>query len=293
MYFFYLLAAVGIGFGIFFVLCDLFKVPAYKTSATMRSAERLYNTKEVKINSVLEEVAKWLTKYIHLRDHKRAQMQANLNTARMTISPERFTADCIVKAGVIGCLAIPAFPISPIVSVLILAVAVVYYFNIFAELEHRVKAHRDAVEFELVQMIFTIGQVLRHSRDVIQMLENYREIAGEEMKQELDITLADMKSGNQEQAISRMEIRVGSLMMSDVCRGLISIIRGEDTTAYWISLQAKFTEHQRDFLKRKAEKIPAKVNRLSMTMLFAFMGLWLTLFVVQMVNSLGDMFTGL
>lgn len=293
MYFFYLLAAIGVGVGVFMVLLDLFKVPSYKTSATMRSAERLYNTKEMKINSVLEELAKWLTKYIHLRDHKRAQIQANLNTARMMISPERFTADCIVKAGVVGCLAIPVLPISPILSVLILVVAVIYYFNLLQELKHRVKAHRDTVEFELVQMIFTIGQVLRNSRDVIQMLQNYREIAGEEMKQELDITLADMLSGNQEQAISRMEIRVGSLMMSDVCRGLISIIRGEDTTAYWISLQLKFTEHQRDLLKRKAEKIPARVNRLSMAMLFAFMGLWLTLFVVQMVNSLGNMFTGM
>lgn len=293
MYFFYLLAAIGVGLGVFLVLCDLFKVPSYKTSATMRSAERLYNTKEMKINSVLEEVAKWIAKYIHMRDHKRAQMQADLNTARMTISPERFVANCLVKAGVIGCLAIPLLPMLPLGSLIVLVGAVVYYFNLTSELKHRVKAHRDAVEFELVQMIFTISQVLKHSRDVIQMLENYREIAGEEMKQELDITLADMLSGNQEQAISRMEIRVGSLMMSDVCRGLISIIRGEDTTAYWISLQSKFTEHQRDMLKRKAEKIPAKVNRLSMVLLFTFMILWLVLLVMQMAGSLGDMFVGM
>lgn len=293
MYFFYMLAAVGIGVGVFMVLLDLFKVPSYKTSATMRNAERLYNTKEMKINSVLEEVAKWIAKYIHLRDHKRAQMQADLNTARMTISPEQFTANCIVKAGVVGCLGIPLLPMFPLGSLAALVAAAVYYINLTSELKHRVKAHRDAVEFELVQMIFTIGQVLRHSRDVIQMFENYREIAGEEMKQELDITLADMLSGNQEQAISRMEIRVGSTMMSDVCRGLISIIRGEDTTVYWISLQAKFTEHQRDILKRKAEKIPAKVNRLSMVLLFTFMILWLALLMLQMAGSLGDMFTGL
>ena len=39
--------------------------------------------------------------------------------------------------------------------------------------------------------------------------------AGREMKHELDITVADMKSGNYEAAITRLEARVGSAMMND------------------------------------------------------------------------------
>ena len=169
-------------------------------------------------------------------------------------------------------------------------VAVIYYFVLMRELRKKVNAHRQAVEMELVQMIFTIERVLMHSRNVMQMLENYREIAGEDMKQEINITLADMFTGNHEQAISRLEIRVGSMMMSDVCRGLISVIRGDDTTAYWINLQQKFTEHQRSQLKQKAEKIPQRVNRLSMALLFAFMALWLGAIILEMADSLGAMF---
>ena len=46
------------------------------------------------------------------------------------------------------------------------------------------------------------------------------------MKRELDITTADMKSGNYETALTRLETRIGSPMLSDVVRGLISVIRG-------------------------------------------------------------------
>lgn len=289
----YFLSGIAMASGVFLVLADLLKLTTYKTSATMRAMERHYVTKESRINSVLEEVATWLAGILRIRDYKRAQMLANLNTARMSISPEQFMANCIVKAGVVACLGIPLLPIFPIGSGVMVLFALLYYVNLMNELPHRVKAHREAVEFELVQMIFTIERVLLHSRNVIQMLENFADIAGDEMKQELRITLADMKSGNQEQAISRMEVRVGSMMMSDVCRGLISVLRGDDTTAYWISLQQKFSEHQRDILKQKAAKVPAKVSRLSMTLLFTFLIFWLVALVIQMAGSLGGLFGGM
>ena len=204
-----------------------------------------------------------------------------------------YTANCIVKAGVVALLAIPLLPISPIISLVVALFAVIYYFDLQKELQRKVAKHRAAVEFELVQMIFTVERVLQHNRNVILMLQNYREIAGPEMKQELDITLADMLSGNHEQALSRMEIRVGSVMMSDVCRGLISVLRGDDTASYWTNLQQKFSEHQRDMLKRKAEKIPVKVNRLSMALLFAFMALWLGVLIIQMAGSFLELFNAI
>ena len=291
MFIFNLLSGVALGLGLFFIFCDIFKVPTYKTSSTMLGMERHYTNREAsRINSALDQVAIWLSKTIRLRDFKKAEIQTNLNTARMTVTPEMFISTCIVKAGVVAILALPLLPILPIASAVIALFAVVYYFDLVQELKRKVKKHRDAVEFELVQMIFTIERVLQHNRNVILMLQNYRDIAGPEMKQELDITIADMLSGNQEQALSRLEIRVGSIMMSDVCRGLISVIRGDDTAAYWVNLQQKFSAHQRDMLKQKAERIPARVNRLSMALLFAFMALWLGVLIIQMAGSFIEMF---
>lgn len=291
MYVLHFLTAMLFAGGLFFIFCDLFKVPTLRTSRTMIGMDKQFKNKEkTGINSSLDELAKWLSKRLRIRDYKKAQMQANLNTARLTITPEMYMATCIVKALVVAFLSLLVFPIFMVGGIVILVVAIGYYIYLMKELERKVDAHRKALEFELVRMIFTIERTLVHDRNVILMLQNFREIAGPDMKQELDITLADMLSGNHEQAISRMEVRVGSMMMSDVCRGLISVIRGDDTTAYWINLEQKFQEHQRSMLRSKAERIPHRISRLSMTMLFSFLALWLGVLIVQMIDSFSELF---
>ena len=59
--------------------------------------------------------------------------------------------------------------------------------------------------------------------------------------------------------------RVGSSMMSDVCRGLIGILRGDDKWMYWASLSLKFNDGKATAGLR-AQKVP-KGQRLSMCLL--------------------------
>ena len=61
---------------------------------------------------------------------------------------------------------------------------------------------------------------------MLNILKSYQRNAGHAMKRELEITIADMASGNEENALTRMESRIGSTMLSDVVRGLISVKRG-------------------------------------------------------------------
>ena len=122
------------------------------------------------------------------------------------------------------------------------------------------------------------------------MLESYAKNAGRYMKHELDITVADMKSGNYEAAITRLESRVGSAMMSDVCRGLIGILRGDDTEMYWASLSLKFNDIQRQQLRLQAQKVPRKVKRLSMCLLICFMLVYVVVILSQIMDSIGVLF---
>ena len=122
------------------------------------------------------------------------------------------------------------------------------------------------------------------------MLESYAKNADREMKHELDITVADMKSGNYEAAITRLEARVGSAMMSDVCRGLIGILRGDDTEMYWASLSLKFNDIQRQQLRLQAVRVPRKVKRLSMCLLICFMLVYVVVILSQIMDSIGVLF---
>ena len=155
----------------------------------------------------------------------------------------------------------------------------------------RIRAKRDKIEFELPRLVFTIEKTLKHNRDVLYMLESYAENAGVEMKNELKITAADMRSGNYGAAVTRLETRVGSSMMSDVCRGLIGILRGDDTAVYRSSPAIKFNDVQRQQLRLEAQKVPKEVKRLSMCLLICFMLIYVVVILEQIVSSMGILFS--
>ena len=130
----------------------------------------------------------------------------------------------------------------------------------------------------------------KEGKDIEFILDNYKENAGEELKSELEITVADMRSGNYEAALTRLESRIGSSMMSDVTRGLIGVLRGDDTAVYWQSLGVKFSDYQRQLLKQQAQKVPSKVKRLSMCLLFCFMLIYIVVIGMAVVDGIGVMF---
>ena len=65
---------------------------------------------------------------------------------------------------------------------------------------------------EIPRFALTVGQSLENDRDVLKILTSYRRVAGKDFGAELDQTIADMKTGNYENALIRFETRIGSPM---------------------------------------------------------------------------------
>lgn len=285
-----MIIGILVGAGLFYVLADLYAVPFYKTSKAVVSLSKQQKGKTSGLDVWLKGFATWLSEHLKLNELKRAQLEADLKTAQMDISPEMFQANAIVKALLIGVFAIPTFFIFPLLCPVILFLAVFLYGREIRSVSVRIKSKRGKIEYELPRLVFTIEKTLKHNRDVLYMIESYAENAGEEMKHELDITAADMRSGNYEAAITRLEARVGSSMMSDVCRGLIGILRGDDTEMYWASLSIKFSDIQRQQLRLEAQKVPRRVRRLSMCLLLCFMLIYIVVIVAQIMSSITVLF---
>lgn len=278
------------GVAVFYILADLFALPYLKTSKAVINLSKQQRDKTSGLDVWLKGLATALSKFIKINEFKKAQLEADLKTAQMDITPEMFKANAIVKALIIGVLAIPMAFIFPLLCPVIIFLAIFLYNLEIKSVSRRIKDKRQKIEYELPRLVFTIEKTLKHSRDVLYMLDSYRENAGKEMKHELDITVADMKSGNYEAAITRLEARVGSAQMSDVCRGLIGILRGDDTSLYWSSLAIKFNDIQRQQLRLQAQKIPKKVKRLSMCLLFCFMLIYIVVILSQIMSSIGVLF---
>ena len=278
------------GVGLFFILADVYAIPYYKTSKAVESLSKLQKEKTSGLDLWLGGIAGWLADRLPMDPFKRSQLEADLRTAQMDVTPEMFRANAIVKAMLVGIMAIPMAFIFPLLCPVVLFLSVFLYNMEIKSVSKRIQGKRAKIEYELPRLVFNIEKTLKHNRDVLYMLESYSKTAGPEMKHELDITAADMRSGNYEAAITRLESRVGSSMMSDVCRGLIGVLRGDDTEMYWASLAIKFSDAQRQQLRIQAQQVPRKVKRLSMCLLVCFMLIYVVVILAQIVNSLGVLF---
>lgn len=285
------IAGILVGIGMMYILLDVFKVPYLKTSKSVKTVSKKQREKTSSVDVWLGGIASSLAKIIRINEYKRAELLNDLRTARIDITPEQYKANAIVKAAVLGVFAIPMLFIFPLLSPVILIIAVVVYNIENKKASIKIKEKRQIIEYELPRFVSTVEKTLKHSRDVLYMLESYTQNAGEEFRDELNITIADMRSSNYEAAITRLEARIGSPMMSDVCRGLIGILRGDDMTIYWSTLSLKFADVHRQQLKQRAQKIPKKVKRLSIALLVCFMLIYVVVIMYQIIGSLGILFS--
>lgn len=278
------------GIGLFFILADCFRIPFCRASKAAAGLSKMQSRKISGFEIWLKDLASWISSKLRLNEYRRLQLESDLQTARMNISPERHMANAIIKAAIIGIFIVPVFFIFPLFTPIVLVLTIYMYQREYRGVSMRIRAKREAIEYELPRLVFAIDKTIRHNRDVLYILETYRENAGSELKHELNITVADMRSGNYEAALTRLESRVGSSMMSDVCRGLIGVLRGDDTAVYWASLSVKFADIQRQLLRMRAQKVPGKVKRLSLCLLFCFMLVYAVVIITEIMSSIGVLF---
>ena len=198
-----LIIGILFGAGIFLIVADLLRIPYIKTSIAINNMSKRQSKKTLFFELWLKDLAVWISKRIKMNEYKRMQLVSDLQTARVNIPPELHIANAIIKAGICGLLTIPAFFIFPLVAPIIIALAFAMYFKESKGIQQKIKARRTAIEYELPRLVFTIEKTLSHSRDVLSILDNYRENAGTELKYELSITVADMRSGNYESALTK------------------------------------------------------------------------------------------
>jgi len=109
-------------------------------------------------------------------------------------------------------------------------------------------------------------------------------------KRELEITTGDMKTGNIESALRRFETRINSSMLSDVIRGLVGVVSGNQNVVYFEMLSHDFKALEIQKLKAEVMKRPSKIKKYSMMLLGCFILTYLSVMFMQIIESMGDLF---
>lgn len=279
-----------IAVGLFLILADVLKLPAMGAGKAMLGAGKENKKAAKTVEAWLMTGAVKLSKYIRMDEYKRSRMANILKASGISMTPEVYTAYAITKSGAIALGALPCLFLLPLLAPVLLILTVLTYFQETKRADEQLREKREQVEGELPRFVATIEQTLKASRDVLAMIETYKKNAGPAFAHELDVLTADMRSSSYEAALTRFESRLNSPMLSDVVRGLIGVLRGDDSAVYFQMLAHDFKALELQRLKGQAQKIPPKIRIFSFIMLMCFLFTYLAIIALEIINSLGTMF---
>lgn len=286
-----LTAIILFGFAVYYLACAFADIPTSKTSKMMMMARKQQGIKAEKLLDVyITKIAGLLAPYLKLDRLKRNKLQSALNITGLELTPEVYTAKAWVTAGAVGLCAILIAPIIPLMTPILIGLAVALWFSTYYMAFDYVKKRRKLIEAEIPRFALTIGQNLENDRDVLKILTSYRRVAGKDFGVELDQTIADMLTSNYENALLHFETRIGSPMLSDIIRGLVGVLRGDDQRMYFKMICFDMRQIEQNNLKKEAAKRPQKIQKYSMMMLLCIMIIYLVVLCTEVLASLGAFF---
>jgi flagellar protein FlaJ len=284
------LFGVTLAAGLFFILLDVLRLPYLSTAKAMLNTTRAEKKAARSSEIYLMTFAVKLSRYIRMDEYRKHRLRNVLKATGMNMEPEIYQAYALVKAGAILLAVIPAGLVFPLLVPVMVFLSVMVYFKETKKADEKLSVKRAAVEKELPRFVASIEQELKASRDVLSIVESYKKNAGEAFAGELTMLAADMRSSSYEAALTRFEARLNSPMLSDITRGLIGALRGDDSTMYFQMLAHDFKQLELQRLKSEAQKIPPKIRVFSFLMLMCFLFTYLAIIAFEIIKSLGGMF---
>ncbi|MFI3326488.1 MAG: hypothetical protein R3Y35_09995 [Clostridia bacterium] len=283
-----LISCVFFGVAFYFISTSLLDVATVKASKTLVFAAKQQGQKRQKLlDFYINKFAETLSKIIKLDKLHYDKIKSVLFIAHINLSPEKYMAKAFVKSLLFSLISIPVTVISPLFSLVIIGLAVLLWFSEYFFAFDYVKKRKIIIEKEVPRFASTVAQSIESNKDILKILSSYRHVAGSEFAHELDITIADMKSSNYENALIRLETRVGSLLLSDVIRGLVGVLRGDNQEMYFKMICFDMRQIEQNNLKKEASLRPEKMKKYSMMMLLCIILIYAVVLSVEVMSSLG------
>lgn len=274
-------------YGFYYILKAILQVPDAKEVGRIRKA---FGHRE---NEWLLEWSMKLGSVLPISESGKKKLAIKLKAARIELAPQTFIARSLIKAMIPFCVFLILIYTTShfffaFIAVLFLALSISLFFKDFEEIEKIAKDRKKEIEWELPRFLDFIIQEFHYHRDIVRILERYKNNAGGMLKKELEVTVADMKSGNIENALIKMDARLGIASLSSIIRGLLSVIQGEDVIVYFQMLQhdLRLLEYQK--LKKIALKRPEKIFKYTALVFISFIAIYLVVFGVVIMKGVAE-----
>lgn len=250
------------GIAAYMIIATVLKLPTRKSVQILDKA-MLGNAKQVDF----ADLARKLAKHIKLDEFKKEKLERALELDPQGTTPEECMAQIYILSFLISLIGLVFILISKPMAIIGVLLGPVMGYLKYQEIFKKLKEHKASIEREIPRFAQSIHENLKVSRDVLAILTSYQSIANKALGYELEKTIADMKTSNYESALMRLDARIGSQNLSELIRGLIGALRGNDQTTYFEHLAYEMRHLEENMIRKEAMKRPDKMHILSMAML--------------------------
>lgn len=260
MFLLYIASTAGVAIGLYLILAGLFHLPTFATTKAAMNITKHSDKKVKKWDEVLLDISSQISKFIYIDSYKLKNLTSTLKNAEISIPPQTWLARCYVKFAFSLLTLVPCYFVIPILSPAVAVLAIRQLLIDLKSADKIVSNRRHEIEKDLPRFASSISQELKNTRNVLAILEGYKSSARPAFRKELLITIGDMKSGSQEVALNHLDSRVGSSMLSDVVRGLLGVLHGDDESNYFDILSHDLDLMEIHGMRLNYAKLPGKVG---------------------------------
>lgn len=262
----------------------IFRLPTGRITKTLKNAS-MGNQKRSG-SDINHQIAVLLSKIIVINEYKRNELEEKLAIADIDETPEVYKAQGFLIILEFGLLAILLATVFPVFAAAPIIIGFVMHRNHKNIVTNAVKDLQEQIDIDLPRFVYSMKQEMLVSHDVLTILERHKNDYSDHWRKQMSITVADMRSGNYEAALQRLEGRVGSTNLSEVVRGLIEMSHGSDMSVYWETLQVRFSEMRKAQLRKIVKKIPDKIHNLSLWLIGAMLSIYIVVLITQLAESM-------
>jgi hypothetical protein len=269
--------------GLYAIALEVFKIPSLARSGVVKSLMAEPNDRGV-LNDMVYGISKKLSAVLKLSPFKREELSGKLRALDMAITAEEYTATALTKAALTLLVIIPAIMTLPLLALAVIGAALVRYFTEMHRVDKLLAEKRKLFDREVPRFARSLAENLEYNDDILAILEKYKETAlSPFFRREIDRTVADAKISSLPEALVRFDERISSKYLSDVVRGLLSIINGSEGVSYFRLIVRDIKKEEYEMLRIEAMKRPDKLKKWSLAILIMII---VTLFMVMIMDAL-------
>ncbi len=270
--------------GYFRILLFVFRMPGLKAHKVASKIIKINKGNNI-IGLLIQHLSSVIEKRLVLSDGKREKIENYIKySENENLTAKAYEADKLARMIFIISIGVVLIKIIPIASIITFIMAFVYYFRADSNLEALYIKKKQEIEYELPRFCATINQEIKNTTDVIDILTRYAKGTDKTLKKELSITIADMKSSNYEAALVRLESRINLGALSNIVRGLIGVIRGDDMRTYFEMLSHDLDELELQRLETLALRQPEKIKKYQFLILAAMMVMYMAVIALYLLG---------